>query len=185
MPPCDEAAVVDNIAEIDDVLDDEPWLEAQYPPPLPPEARGIMVPPWCRPEDLAYSFSLPLATPSNNVIKGMHWMTYRNLRRMWRLKVLARGLAGKKPAKPIDCAAILVLRYSSGKLDWDNALGGLKPLLDCLVVRKAKVNPDGLGLIVDDNPDNMPFPPYMQQLPAAPDKGFTEVFIYRLPEILR
>lgn len=161
--------------------DDGDAFEPQYPPPQPPHERGIMVPPWCRPEELAYSFMLPLPTPSNNVIKGMHWMAYRNLRRTWRLKVLARALAGKKPAQPIERAALLILRHCSGQLDWDNALGGLKPLLDCLVTCKAKVNPDGLGFIVDDNPDNMPYPPFMQQLPAPRDQGFTEVFIYRLP----
>jgi hypothetical protein len=186
MPPCDDTVLdIELLANEPDTASESDFgLEPQYPRPAPPESRGILVPPWCRPEDLVYSFTLPMSTPSNNVIKGMHWMTYRNLRRTWRLKVLTRGLGGKKPAEPIERAALLVLRHSSGKLDWDNALGGLKPLLDCLVVRKAKVNPDGLGLIVDDNPDNMPFPPYMQQLPAPPENGLTEVFIYRLPDAM-
>jgi hypothetical protein len=166
---------VDSACEVLDVEED-----VQFPRPAPPELRGFLMPPWCRAEDLAYSFTLPMETPSNNVIKGMHWMAYRNLRKTWRLKVLARALGGRKPAEPIEKAALLIVRHCAGQLDWDNALGGLKPLLDCLVTRKAKVNPDGLGFIVDDNPDNMPFPPYMQQLQAPPSKGFTDVYIYRL-----
>jgi hypothetical protein len=155
-------------------------LDVQYARPAPLETRGFLVPPWCRPEQLAYSFSLPMETPSNNVIKGMHWMEYRRLRMRWSLKVLARALAGRRPTQPIAKAAVVVVRHCAGQLDWDNALGGLKPLLDSLVARKGKVNPDGLGLIVDDNPDNMPYPPYMQQLVAARTEGTTDVYIYRL-----
>jgi hypothetical protein len=155
--------------------------DEQFARPAPPETRGFMMPPWCEPENLVYSFSIPMETPSNNVIKGMHWHDYRHLRKVWRLKVLARGLKGRKPTEPIERAALLVIRHCAGQLDWDNALGGLKPLQDCLVTRKAKVNPDGLGLIVDDNPKNMPYPPFMQQVIAPPGKGFTEVFLYRLP----
>ena len=167
------------VDELDD-LDTPVVLDVQFERPAPPETRGFLMPPWCRPEDLAYSFMLPMETPSNNVIKGMHWMAYRNLRKTWRLKVQTRALAGRKPKEPIERAALFIIRHCAGKLDWDNALGGLKPLQDCLVVRKPKVNPDGLGFIVDDNPDNMPYPPYMQQVIAPPGKGFTEVFIYRL-----
>lgn len=160
---------------------DERLPESQFERPESPESRGFLVPPWCRPEDLVYSFIVPMETPSNNVIKGMHWMAYRQLRLSWRLKVLARALQGRRPATPLDRSAVLVIRHCAGQLDWDNALGGLKPLLDCLVVCKPKVNPDGLGLIVDDNPSNMPYPPFMQQVIAPPKKGFTEVFIYGLP----
>lgn len=154
--------------------------DVQFPPPAPPETRGFLMPPWCQPEQLVYAFTLPMETPSNNVIKGMHWMAYRQLRKTWRLKVLSRALAGRKPAQPIEKAALVVIRHCSGQLDWDNALGGLKPLLDCMVSCKPKVNPDGLGLFVDDNPSNMPYPPFMQQVIAPPSKGFTEVFIYRM-----
>lgn len=160
-----------------DVLD---VVDVQYPRPAPPDTRGFLMPPWCRPQDLVYSFMLPMETPSNNVIKGMHWMAYRKLRMTWRIKVLARAMQGRRPTEPIVKAALVVIRHCSGELDWDNALGGLKPLQDCLVTCKPKVNPDGLGFIADDNPKNMPYPPFMQQVVAPPGKGFTEVFIYRL-----
>jgi hypothetical protein len=62
-------------------------------------------------------------------------------------------------------------------LDWDNAYGGLKPLLDCLVAQIAR-NPDGLGLIQDDSPKFMPEAPRVFQLPAKRGSGFAVVRIY-------
>lgn len=48
-------------------------------------------------------------------------------------------------------AYLLVVRKSLRLLDWDNAYGGLKPILDCLTLPGPR-NPDGLGWIVDDAP---------------------------------
>ncbi len=126
-----------------------------------------------------FDFELPEETPSNNVIKGMHWHAYRQLRQKWRVRVLSRGLAGKKPAQPLRQAALVIDRHCAGELDWDNAYGGLKPLLDCLVGASTR-NPDGLGLVADDSPRHMPFPPYVRQLPAAPGKGKTRIRIFSL-----
>ncbi|KWT86107.1 hypothetical protein APY03_3811 [Variovorax sp. WDL1] len=52
-------------------------------------------------------------------------------------------------------------------------------MLDCLVAPSDK-NPDGLGLILDDNPKAMPFPPFVRQLPAKRGAGRTLVQIYEL-----
>ena len=84
------------------------------------------------------------------------------------------------PAFPVERSALIIVRHSAGVLDWDNALGGLKPLLDCLVAPSNR-NPSGLGLIRDDNPCNMPFPPFMQQLSAKRRAGSTALYIYALP----
>jgi hypothetical protein len=135
------------------------------------------LPPWCREHQLRYQFSLPKETPSNNVIKGMHWSHYRQLRLWWRVQVLSRALVGRLPAAPLPKAALLIVRYSAGTLDWDNAYGGLKPLLDCFVARSAE-NPDGLGLIQDDSPEFMPYPPIVIQAPEKRKQGRTEVKIY-------
>lgn len=128
-----------------------------------------------------YELLLPV-TPSNNLIKEMHYQEYRSLRREWRNAVLA-ALGAKKPAAPLQCACLFVeRRCSGGGLDWDNAYGGLKPLLDCLVMPTAR-NPDGLGLIVDDNPKNMPVPPLVSQQNASPGKGSTLVKIFDIANI--
>ncbi|MBC8738537.1 hypothetical protein F6X40_17395 [Paraburkholderia sp. UCT31] len=129
------------------------------------------------PGKLVYRLVLPEQTPSNNVIKGMHFHTYRALRKRWRTMVLA-ALRGLRPASSIRNAGLTVVRHcASSGLDWDNAYGGLKPLLDCLVEPSAR-NPDGLGLIADDNPRNMPVAPYMQQVVSSRGEGRTEVLIY-------
>lgn len=128
--------------------------------------------------ELKFELALPAETPSNNVIKGMHYHVYKTTRRNWRLMVQA-ALKGFRPEKPIEKAGLIIVRSCSGQLDWDNAYGGLKPMLDCLVVPSTR-NPDGLGLILDDNPVAMPFPPFVKQVKGKPGHGTTTVFIYEL-----
>jgi hypothetical protein len=128
---------------------------------------------------LRFCFELPLATPSNNEIKGMNHFVYRTLRRRWQVDVFL-ALNGRRPGQAIELSFLAITRRcSGGGLDWDNAYGGLKPLLDCLVAPSVK-NPDGLGLIRDDSPGSMPLPPLMRQESAPPKKGSTLVEIYEL-----
>jgi hypothetical protein len=130
---------------------------------------------------LRYSLELLAATPSNNVIKGMHFQAYATLRKKWQMLVFI-ALGGRRPLSAVQASFIVVSRQCPGTgLDWDNALGGLKPLLDCLVM-PSKRNPDGLGLIQDDNPKHMPFPPLMRQLPAKKGQERTLVEIFEVTE---
>lgn len=140
----------------------------------------LEVPAWCASGRLAYSFQIPLETPSNNAIKGMHWMAYRTLRQRWRVQVLVHGLAGTRPAQPLPRSALVVVRRCAGVLDWDNAYGGLKPVLDTLVAASTR-NPDGLGLVADDSPRHMPYPPFLLQRPALRGAGSTHVAVFELP----
>lgn len=128
---------------------------------------------------LRHELTIGIATPSNNEIRGMHYLAYRTLRRQWQILVRA-ALRGEKPAQPIPLSFLIINRYCSGAgLDWDNAYGGLKPLLDCLVTPSQR-NPDGLGLIEDDNLKAMPYPPYFRQFTAKPKQSRTEVAIFEL-----
>lgn len=130
---------------------------------------------------LIYELQLPDPTPSNNAIKGMHFHVYKKLRNSWRANVLT-ALQGAMPAAPLALAALEVERYSAGGgLDWDNAYGGLKPLLDCLVSASPR-NPDGLGLVTDDSPKFMPAAPLMTQHPAKRGEGKTVVRIYDIAD---
>lgn len=65
----------------------------------------------------------------------------------WMVKASVRNVG-----EPMQQCAITVHRYSAETPDWDGLYGGLKPLLDCLVVPTSR-NPMGLGLIRDDNPE--------------------------------
>lgn len=123
-----------------------------------------------------FELEMPQQTPSNNELKGMHWARYKKLREQWRAMVLD-ALGGKLPAAPLEKVYVEVDRYCSGTTDWDNAVGGLKPLLDCLVMQR-KSNPDGLGLIRDDKPVVLLAAPRMRQMKASPGKGRTVVRIY-------
>lgn len=134
---------------------------------------------WLGRAQLSYYFEVPEQTPSNNELKGMHFHAYRKLRSRWKSHILQHGLKLRLPTEPIKNAALLVDRQCAGALDWDNAMGGLKPLLDCLVTAK-KANPDGLGLIMDDNPRNMPFQPLLVQSKAPRGEGRTRIWIYAL-----
>lgn len=138
-----------------------------------------MLPAWCDNRVPVFDFELQGETPSNNVIKGMHYRSYRTLRRQWQLKVFCEGLKGRRPAQCVARTALVIDRYCAGELDWDNAYGGLKPLLDCLVA-PSKQNPDGLGLILNDNPTAMPFPPLLYQLRAPRGEGRTRIRIFDL-----
>lgn len=132
------------------------------------------------PGRLVYTLELPEATPSNNVIKAMHYRVYQKTRQAWRRLVQAGLPDGSVQGGPIDLSRLEIERYSAGGgLDWDNAYGGLKPLLDCLVCASAR-NPDGLGLIADDNPRAMPEAPRLTQHPAKKGSGRTVVRIYAL-----
>lgn len=134
---------------------------------------------WDLKGELKYELSFAIETPSNNVIKGMHFHAYKTLRRQWQMMTLS-ALGGVRPSVPVERAFLIVTREcAGGGLDWDNAYGGLKPMLDCLVMPSDK-NPDGLGLIRDDNPKNMPVPPFVRQLPAKRGQGKTTVQIFEL-----
>jgi hypothetical protein len=138
------------------------------------------LPAWATPERLRYSLRLDAETPSNNTIKGMHFHAYKKLREGYAKEVLAL-VGGKRPGQPIEKAGLVVVRHCAGELDWDNALGGLKPVLDCLVCPSDR-NPSGVGLIHDDKPRFMPCAPAMYQLPAKRGQGFAQLFIFDVSE---
>lgn len=135
------------------------------------------LPPWCSPERLAFVLDLDEASPSNNTIKGMHHFAYRKVREQFAVKV--RGALAGREAPQLQQSALYIVRRSAGTLDWDNAIGGLKPILDCLV-RPSDRNPSGQHVVEDDNPKHMPHPPYMQQLSAKKGAGSTTVYVFAL-----
>lgn len=126
------------------------------------------------------TLDLPEATPSNNAIKGMHFRAYKTLRqRWWDWWRLGSGRLGMEGVRRLR-VHLEIERYSAGGgLDWDNAYGGLKPLLDCLVAPSAR-NSDGLGLILDDNPRAMPSAPRLTQHAAARGQGRTVLRIFSI-----
>jgi len=138
---------------------------------------GQTLPHWCDPQKLVLALHIDEASPSNNVIKGQHFHEYRKTRKGFAAK-LAAALGHRQPPK-LQQSALFVVRRSAGQLDWDNAIGGLKPILDSMVAPKS-ANPDGLHIVEDDKPSHMPFPPMMVQLPAKRSKGTTDIYVFAL-----
>jgi len=99
--------------------------------------------------ELLLRFTLPIATPTLNEWQRMHFR--ERARTGQNLAWLIRSVVGPIPKHPIESCVIEIERHSSRLPDWDGLYGGLKPLLDAMVVC-SKRNPHGLGIIRDDNP---------------------------------
>ncbi|WP_435102330.1 hypothetical protein [Arhodomonas sp. AD133] len=95
-------------------------------------------------------FEIPEPTILLNQYLRMHWKARRRYvqRLAWRI----RAAIGARRRRPMEQCRIEIERHSAGLPDWDGLYGGLKGLLDCLVVCTDR-NPHGLGLIRDDNPE--------------------------------
>jgi hypothetical protein len=124
-------------------------------------------------------FTINRMTPLLNKWQRMHWAQRRKETEQlaWLVKNATKDYRDIEPFKKCH---VLIWRYSSKYPDWDGLYGGLKPLLDCFVVRTDR-NPHGLGLIVDDNPS------VIKTLNATPclckpKHGKTEVLILRAME---
>lgn len=126
--------------------------------------------------ELVHEFRLPEPIKLLNAWQRMHWAE-RNLYTQT-LGWLIREAFGVLPARPLHAAWVHVERGCHPPLpDPDGLIGGLKPLLDCLVCPRLRRN-HGLGFIVDDSPQ------YIHRLTAWPvaapkGQGYTHVYIYR------
>ena len=67
---------------------------------------------------------------------------------------MVREALGPIINEPMQKCKVTIERHSAGTPDYDGLVGGVKVLLDCLVVCTKK-NPHGLGIIRDDNPECM------------------------------
>lgn len=136
----------------------------------------VLVVPDC---ELRYRLVIPAASPSNNVLRGLHFQAYRKVRKAWQEEINV-ALNGRLPKVPLHKSFLRIQRACEGSgLDWDNILGGLKPLIDCLVV-PSKRNPDGLGLIENDDLAHMPYQPYVTQVTAPSKKPSTTIEIFEI-----
>jgi hypothetical protein len=113
--------------------------------------------------------------PSANVQRRMHWAAYAKLRRDWAWQIAAT-IAKRPFAEPLPFARITFTRHAPRSLDADNLAGAFKPALD--VLRPAtKSNPNGLGLIEDDDAAHVVVT--YQQAKCHKDKAHTTIVIER------
>ena len=93
-------------------------------------------------------FTLDRPTILLNRLLRMHWTARR--KHMQELSWLVRA-AVTPPRTPLAPCEVYIKRYSVQVPDHEGATGGVKLLLDCLVVH-TKTNPWGNGLIENDDP---------------------------------
>ena len=136
------------------------------------------LPGWARETSLVWGVRLSQPTPSSGALERLTASQRAALRRQWRDLLLAQ--APPPPEKAFAKVGLVIVRKASRLVNWDNAFGGLKPLMDCLVIRKLQ-HPDGLGYLFDDHPGSgMPHPPALaQQLVSKADES-TLLFLFDL-----
>lgn len=119
---------------------------------------------------------IPEKTPTLNKWQRMHFRVKE--REVKKFAMYLLGATAGKFSKPIKKCTMHVKRYSSRTPDWDNLYGGLKPLLDAMVVPTSR-NPNGIGIIEDDNPDIITGL-IATPLECKPKQGKTVITILRL-----
>ena len=77
------------------------------------------------------TIELPFATPSQNIYQRWHWGRQHKFRDDC-VRILLWFLVGK-PRQVDKRRRVTVRRYSCGRLDRGNFVGGCKPLIDALV----------------------------------------------------
>lgn len=127
-------------------------------------------------------FIIPFALPGLNARDRTHWAKRSKLKADLALEVLV-ALGGPRyfPRPAWDRVRVTVERRSSKRLDADNLVASVKPLLDVLRA-SSRGNPGSLGIIVDDSPDHLKL--IVTQSIAAPRGGSTVVRIERLDAII-
>jgi len=96
------------------------------------------------PRELRITINIP--TPSPNQWVRAHWSTYAKIKKAWMshihsasIRHCGTGLFGK----PIGNASLTIERRGIRELDRDNLIGGMKPVIDCLIA---------LGFLENDTP---------------------------------
>ena len=109
-----------------------------------------------------------------NTARPLHWSVKRQLRITLSWMVRA---AHAPPKEPWEKARVTVVRHSSKKPDYGNLVESAKPLLDVLQPN-SKRHPQGLGYIVDDDPEHLV--EVHEWNYSSPRKGWTELILVKL-----
>lgn len=115
---------------------------------------------------MAIVLRLPMPTPSQNSLMRMKWITsYKaKLAKLLHKQMHLAGVWGAPRERRF--VRLTIRRYSSGRLDRGNFIGGCKPLLDTLKTE---------GLIRDDSESWLD--DHYEQHPAPRGEAYTEIII--------
>lgn len=98
---------------------------------------------------------VPEPTPTPNTWLHKHWSHYRKIKKRWVNHIWAAASKARAPKKPkLAKVSIEIIRFSPrGIHDFDNLIGGLKPVIDALVLNE---------LIADDSVKTIGIPSVQQ-----------------------
>jgi hypothetical protein len=117
---------------------------------------------------------LPFATPSQNELNRWHWAKKRRFRdqcRLWiRSQMRSRGLSPE--AAPRCKRRVEVIRRGLRTLDFDNLVGGFKPVLDAMRME---------FLLFDDSPDWVDGKYRQEKNPGPQRHGSTRILVSEIP----
>jgi hypothetical protein len=94
---------------------------------------------------------IPRVPTSPNGLYGVHWRHRHRHTNLWRLEVqVALHNSDQRPDKPYLKAHVIIDRRSSGRLDPDNLVASVKPVIDALRYSHVLVNDtaDHITLVV-------------------------------------
>lgn len=123
-------------------------------------------------------FTMPTPTPLLNGTLRMHYRQRMRIQKSTAWEILA-ATAGVPPTEPFQWARVTVERMSVGRPGWQGVAGGANLLLNCLV-RCTPGNPQGLGIIHNDEPSSIQLVTKLVHVSKAREQG-TRVTIEELP----
>lgn len=109
------------------------------------------------------TITLPFASKSLNAFNKLHWSERNKERERYQTLIwaLLRQQSGNIP-KHTGHVSIAIVRHAPRTLDYDNLVGGLKPVIDAI---------KQLGIIADDTPAVVPHRDYRQmKVPGSQSK---------------
>lgn len=100
------------------------------------------------------SIEFKLAKPwvSPNFFNRLHFGAQARLRQSWAQEM--RSQTAHLNLAPMNQVEMTAYRIAARRLDYDNLIGGLKPIIDVMKVQSKK-NPHGIGLILEDRREIM------------------------------
>jgi Holliday junction resolvase RusA-like endonuclease len=128
---------------------------------------------------------IPRIPHTPNTILRAHWRHQRRNQKLWDQEVwVALAQTGQKPLMPYARARVVIDRRSRGRLDPDNLVGSMKPVIDAL--RHACViendTADHIELVVTQSPTRrrpprtlieiQPLPPNVTQDGVIPTPSY-------------
>lgn len=114
-------------------------------------------------------FKIAETPDSPNRLLGAHWTKRAGYAKKWE-RIVWKHVWQQLPQKPLNRAKVTLTRFSTKKMDADNARSSFKPVMDALVK---------LGVLADDSPSVVGEPQVLQEKAPLRQKGI----VVRIEEV--